>query len=225
MKEHTEREADVSGTKQGVSGETSEKRLEALQSAGNARNEASPGRCPACGNPGGAHECAEILRELTLPAPISLPPVTVEARVPRELVGEAGNREIAETAAPGALSGRWVTCDGDPDPHPYDDSTCRGLIQLVPAPAISLPPVEVGPLPHLVEALSQVTSDGEAQARRVTVNGDGYMECSACKGEFLFDLVDEFLIDRFPRFCPLCGAKFEARTNRDDVQDAAAGER
>jgi hypothetical protein len=30
---------------------------------------------------------------------------------------------------------------------------------------VSLPPVEVRPLPHLVEALSEVTSDGEANAR------------------------------------------------------------
>lgn len=40
------------------------------------------------------------------------------------------------------------------------------------APPISLPPVEVGPLPHLADSLSQVTSEGEAQARQMCSDAD-----------------------------------------------------
>ncbi len=36
-----------------------------------------------------------------------------------------------------------------------------------PSAAVSLPPVEVGPLPHLADSLSQVTSEGEARTREV----------------------------------------------------------
>jgi hypothetical protein len=51
---------------------------------------------------------------------------------------------------------------------------------------------------------------GSTFKARFVVNGDGYTECSICKGEFLFDRIEEDDSgNHFPSFCPLCGAAFE----------------
>jgi hypothetical protein len=107
-----------------LSRETAPPVEEALKSAGNARNVASDELCGECGLPRSLHKwvpdgTSEVVGALVCPAPaISLPPVEVgplphlvealsqvtsdgAARVPKELIGEAGNREIAETADPG----------------------------------------------------------------------------------------------------------------------------
>lgn len=77
MNEHAEREGDVSGTKERVSGESLKKTVESLKSAGNAQIVASR-VCLVCGRTDGFHEVG-CPRTGTLPEPISLPAVMVEA--------------------------------------------------------------------------------------------------------------------------------------------------
>jgi len=91
---------------------------------------------------------------------------------------------------------------------------------------VSLPPVTAEAIQRCIHGKSQdehceqcvVDSEADdsapASPTRIVVNGDGYMECSACKGEFLFNPIEMHPFDSgkdFPSFCPLCGAKFEAR--------------
>lgn len=68
---------------------------------------------------------------------------------------------------PGCIECEAV-CPRCREPWSLHSESALGPHDVCPAPAISLPPVEVGPLPHLADSLSQVTSEGEAQAREAT---------------------------------------------------------